>query len=403
MKKTLSVIASVAIVAGAYFLSFGVPDALMSDAARENAAQAEAGQGAGGPPSGGPPGGGSGATTVVMTPLELQPYEDSFRAVGSSEALQSATVTSDVSGRIVEISLTPNADASQGDILVQLDARDAELSLEIAQAEREQAADTVARYERLKASGNSTVSDVTISEANLALRLADATMGQAELDLDDRTIRAPISGKLGLSDLNVGDYLSANTSITTIDNAGVLLVEFELPERSVGFLSIGREVALEAPSLTGRIFTGEITSFDSRIDDVTRSVTVKAQVENEDEILWPGMTFTARLTNFSEPLTVVPTTAITWSRDGASLWYADKGVATPSPVTILYRREELVWVDVDLPVGTNIITEGAHKLRAGSQVTDANAEPQQGMPGGEPADMSGSKPSGDDKPAGEAQ
>lgn len=376
MNKFLYVIASVAILAGAYVWSLGVPGG--PPAGVESEAAAAQGAGVPGGP-GGPPGrpGGGGATAVVLMPLNMQPFEDTFRAIGSSEAVTSATLTSDVSGRVVEVNLSSNAQVSEGDLLVQLDARAATLSLETAQSELEQASATVARYERLQQSGNSTVTEVTISEAQLALRLAEATVAQAELVLEDLTIRAPISGKLGLSDVNVGDFLTANTPIVTLDDSSALLVEFELPERSVGYLSLGREVTLETPATTGLFFKGEITSFDSRIDDVTRSVTVKVQVENPDETLWPGMTFTARLSNMSDPLIVVPTTAITWSRDGASIWFEDDGKAQSTPVTILHRRDENVWLDVDLPLGTLVITEGAHKLRAGSEITNVKAPTQQ--------------------------
>ncbi|WP_270731070.1 efflux RND transporter periplasmic adaptor subunit [Shimia sp. Alg240-R146] len=367
MKTILTLLASLVIVGGAYFFSFGLPDVFFSET-RDQPTEAQVPAGPGGP--GGPRGGG--ATTVVLKPLKLRPYEDTFRAIGSSEAVESAVVTSDVSGRIVALNLPPNAKVSQGDILVQLDARAAAYSLETAQIELEQASDTVSRFERLKQSQNSAVSDVAISEAKLAQRLAEANVGQAQLALEDRTVRAPISGKLGLSDVSVEDFISANTPIVTIDNPSALLVEFELPERSIGFLSLGREVILETPSLTGRFLKGEITSFDSRIDAVTRSVTVKATVENLDRGLWPGMTFTARLTNLSDPLAVVPSTAITWSRDGASVWYEESGKAMPAPVTILFRRNETVWLDVDLPVGTPIVTEGAHKLRSGAEIKDAN-------------------------------
>ncbi len=375
MKKLLYVIASLAIVAGAYVWSFGVPSATLPGAESGGAM----GQVQGGPPgAGGPPGGfpGRGATTVVLTALDMQPFEDTFRAIGTSEAIQSSTVTADVSGRIVMLNLAPNSRVTQGDILVQLDARSATLSLDTAQRELEQASSTVERYERLQQAGSQTVTDVTLSDARLAQSVAQAAVAQAELTLEDLTIRAPISGKIGLSDVNVGDLLIANTAITTIDNSSALLVEFELPERSVSFLAIGRKVALETPSLTGRIFEGEITSFDSRISDVSRSVTVQARVENPDETLWPGMTFTARLSNLSDPLLVVPTTAITWSRDGASIWFEDEGQAKSVPVTILHRRDENVWLDADLPEGTMVITEGAHKLRTGAAITDANAMQQ---------------------------
>ncbi|MCB1407946.1 MAG: biotin/lipoyl-binding protein, partial [Rhodobacteraceae bacterium] len=148
MTKTLTIVASLAIIVGAYLWSFGVPAALLPGLGGQvPMTQAPLTQGPGGP--GGPgsaagPGGpgGGGATTVVLTPLDMQPYEYVFRAIGSSEAVQSATVTSDVSGRLVEVNLTPNAMVSQGDILVQLDARAATLSLETARIALEQAADT---------------------------------------------------------------------------------------------------------------------------------------------------------------------------------------------------------------------------------------------------------------------
>jgi len=371
MKKILSVLVSLAIVAGAYLWSFGIPEVFLSNQNDQTSvAQGPGGQGFRRP-------GGRGPTTVVLTKLVMQPYADTFRAIGSSEAVRSATVTSDVSGRVVEVNLPPNAQVKQGDVLIQLDARAAKLSLGSAQNELQQASDTVARYERLRQSGNSTVSEVTISDAKWAQRLAEANVGLAQLTVEDLTIRAPVSGRLGLSDVDVGDFISANDAIVTIDNSSALLVEFELPERSVGFLSLGREVTLGTPSLTGRPFRGEITSFDSRIDGVTRSVTVKARVENPDGILWPGMTFTVRLSNLSEPLLVVPTTAITWSRDGASIWFDNEGVAMSAPATILFRRNELAWVDVDLPIDTKIVTEGAHKLRQGAAITDANMANQE--------------------------
>ncbi len=117
MKNFLSVIAAIAIVAGAYFLSFGLPDALSAVATGDAVATQPS------PPQRGPRSGGGGATTVVLTPLALQPYEDIFRAVGSSEALQSATVSPDVSGRVTQVNLTPNTQVSQNDVLVQLVAR----------------------------------------------------------------------------------------------------------------------------------------------------------------------------------------------------------------------------------------------------------------------------------------
>lgn len=306
--------------------------------------------------------------------LEVRPYESVIGAVGTASALRSADVVSDVAGTVVETNLIANREVAAGDVLLRLDARAEVLNLEVATAQLEQAIATVARYERLQATGNSTVTDVTLSEAQLAQRLAEADVGLAELAVEERTILAPISGRLALSDIEVGDAISANSVLVSIDQSSSLVIEFELPERAVGLLAEAEEVLASTSSFTGRVFTASIISFDSRIDDVTRSVTVEALIDNTDGLLWPGMTFAVRLTQESEPLPVVPSTAITWSREGSSVWIDAGGVAEQVPVTILFRQNDSAWISSDIAQGAMVVTEGAHKLREGAALsTGANA------------------------------
>lgn len=367
MRMFLSLITVAAILGGSYVIAFGMPpfvstmigNAPDADTAQPQVAGTRSGQR------------GGGATMVVLTPLEQQPYADILRAVGSAKALRSADVTSKVAGEVTETLLSANREVSRNDVLVQLDARTEALNVEIAQAELDQARDTVQRYEQLQTSGNLTITDVTLTETRVAQRLAEANLGLAQVALDNRTIRAPIAGKLGLSDLDVGDYLPANTIVTTIDNSDVLLIEFELPERSVGILAKEQIVLASTPTFRGRTFEGAIVAFDSRIDDVTRSVTVKARLENPEGMLWPGMTFAVRIIHESDPLAMLPATAITWSRGGSSVWVAHDGTAQQVPATILFRRDDSVWIDADIPVGAMVVTEGAQKLRDGARITTA--------------------------------
>ncbi len=291
-----------------------------------------------------------------------------------ASSLRSADVVTETAGTVVETRLTANRDVEQGEVLVRLDARTQELNLEIARANLQQATDTVDRYDRLRAGGNSTITDVAQSEARVAQQLADAEVGLAEVALEDRTIRAPISGRLGLSEVEVGDILGANDVIATIDQTETLVVEFELPERAIGVLGQAHEVLVSTSAFVGRSITGEILSFDSRIDAVTRSVTVKAKIDNAQRILWPGMTFAVRLLHESEPLPVLPSTAVTWSRMGAAVWVDDGGTAVRVPITILYRKNEFVWVEADIADGAMVVTEGAQKLRDGAKITAVGAE-----------------------------
>ncbi|WP_417426177.1 efflux RND transporter periplasmic adaptor subunit [Hoeflea sp.] len=385
MRRLVTLIVSAVILAGAYFIAFGVPASIGVSSETQTAGGQREGRADKSTSPAGRAGGPRGAntTTVVLTPLKMQPYEDILRAIGSADAVRSASVISNVSGDVIETNLSANKEVTAGDVLVQLDARTEMYNLEIAQAELEQARDKVLRYERLLASGNSSITDVALAEARVAQRLAEANVGLAKVALDDRTIKAPISGKLGLSDVEIGDTLSAGSAIVTIDDAEALLVVFELPERSVGLLEKGQTVLTSTPTYTGQVFEGEIVSFDSRIDSVTRSVTVHALIDNSDGRLWPGMSFAVRIVHESDPLAVLPSTAITWSRSGSSVWIDNNGVAEQVSAAILYRRDDQVWIEADIAPGAMVVSEGAQKLRAGSAIVAANAAEGDPVVGGQ--------------------
>ncbi|MCJ7874367.1 efflux RND transporter periplasmic adaptor subunit [Phaeobacter sp. J2-8] len=343
MGKIASLLGAIVILAAAYAVTFGVPAPLAAMIGPEPANEAEA---ASAPPARagggrGPGGRRGGATTVAVTELEFQPYESILSAIGTASALRSVDVLSETSGTVIAANLAANRLVNAGDVLVQFDARTQTLNLEIAEAELQQATETVARYERLRQNGNSTITDVTLSEARVAQRLAEAAVGLAEVALDKQTVRAPISGTLGLSDIEVGDTLSVNGFVASIDQSDKLVIEFEMPERAIGLLAKAKQISAGTSTFAGKVFTGEIMSFDSRIDSVTRSVTVKAQIDNSDGLLWPGMTFAVRLTQLSAPLAKVPSTAITWSREGSSIWINAGGAAQQVPVTILFRQDDL--------------------------------------------------------------
>ena len=368
MQKSFFAILSLVIIAGAYGIAFGVPEQVSRFWGASTTETASAPQ----PARTGRQGQGR-ATTVVLTPLEARAYTLVLRTVGSAVSLHRTEVTATDAGEVVETALHANQMVEKGDVLLRLDDRTQRLALEIAQANRDQAQATVTRYEGLRSNGSSIVTDVAFADARIALRLTEANVGLAEVALDDRTITAPISGQLGLSDVSVGDRVSSGDAIVTIDDSTSLLATFEVPERSIGLLSEGKRVFVSTPTYAGRIFEGEITAFDSRLDSVTRSATVEAEIDNPDGLLLAGMTFAIRMTEDTDALPVVPATAITWDRTGAGIWIVEEGRVRRVAVTIRYREGDQVWVESDAPLGAQIVAEGASKLREGAQVTDANA------------------------------
>lgn len=371
IKKLIVAALSIGVLVGAYGVAFGLPESitqLWSGAEIEVAASAR--DTTAEPRTRGARGQGQ-ATTVVMAPLEELSYTLVLRTVGSAASLYSVDIVATEAGEVVETSLHANQMVEKGDVLMRLDDRTEQLALEIAQANRDQAKATVTRYEGLNQNGSAVVTDVALSEAEVALRLAEANVGLAEAALENRTIVAPISGRLGLSDVTVGDQLSNGDPIVTVDDTTTLLATFEVPERSIGLLAEGKAVFVTTPTYTGRIFEGAITAFDSRLDSVTRSATVQAEIDNTDGLLLAGMTFAVRMTDETDPLPMVPSTAITWDRSGAGIWVAENDSVRRVSVTIRYRDGDRVWVETEAPIGAQIVTEGASKLREGSQVATA--------------------------------
>lgn len=373
MKNLIVAIASIAILSGSYVYTFGVPDAIAPLLGTEASQEASAS-----PQRGARGGGGrreSRATTVVLAPLTARSYALTLRTTGTAKALRKVDIVASESGTVRGVMLTANAPVKRGDVLVQLDDRVQQLDLDIAKAERDEAQTTVNRYEALGTAGNLTVSSVAVSEAEVALRLAEANVGLAEVALADRTIRSPIAGQLGLSDINVGDYLSTNDAVVSLADSSAVVAEFEVPERSIGLLEIGKPVSIGTPTYAGRIFSGSITGFDTQLDSVTRSATVRAEIDNADGLLRSGMTFGVRMIDETDPLPVVPSTAVTWDRSGAGIWISEDGRAARQPVAIRYREGDWVWIETDVALGAQVVAEGAAKLREGAAITAAN-EPE---------------------------
>lgn len=370
-KKLIVTALSLGVLVGAYGIAFGLPERITQLWGGAEAEVATSGRGTNAVARTRGARGQGRATTVVLTPLEERSYTLVLRTVGSAASVNSADVVATEAGEVAEISLRANQMVEKGDVLLRLDDRTELLGLEIAQANRDQAQATVTRYEGLHQNGSAVVTSVALSEAEVALRLAEANVGLAEAALENRTIVAPISGRLGLSDVSVGDRLSGGAPIVTVDDTTTLLATFEVPERSIGLLAEGKPVLVTTPTYTGRIFEGAITAFDSRLDSVTRSATVQAEINNTDGLLLAGMTFAIRMTDETDPLPMVPSTAITWDRSGAGIWVAEDGSVHRVPVTIRYRDGDRVWVETEAASGAQIVTEGAAKLREGSQVATA--------------------------------
>ena len=208
---------------------------------------------------------------------------------------------------------------------------------------------------------------------------AAAKAAEAQYEYDRRIIRAPFSGRINLNDLTVGSYLSQGAEIVTLVDASSLLVEFTVPETAISQISTGVPVRLTTPALVGRVFNGEITAFDSSIDEEFRTVRVRAQVKNPENVLLPGMTFSVSLASTDTPMPMVPAVSLLWSPNGAYVWKLCADNA-PERIDVVLRQRlgDSVWLEADLAQGDVVVKDGAFKVSQGVAVAVEVAEPADG-------------------------
>jgi RND family efflux transporter MFP subunit len=309
---------------------------------------------------------GSAAPAVTLGDVKLERMNERVAAVGSARARQQVTLTTRVAGVIEEVLFQGGQLVEANQPLVRLNAEPEKIAVETAEAQRAQASDTVDRYKQLN---EGTVARVTVAQADTALKVADAALRRARDDLDRMTIKAPFKGIMGLSNLQAGDYLAVANPIASIDDRSSLLIEFTVPEAVAPAMKIGTPVRATLVTRSGEPYEGKIAAVGTRIDPVTRTLMVRAEIPNPDLKLIPGSTFSTTVQLPGEDRPMVPALAIQWDRQGAFVWRVnDEKAVERVNVAILSRDADKVHVDAPLKAGDKIVVEGGSSLRPGQVV-----------------------------------
>jgi len=309
---------------------------------------------------------GSAATKVLVEALELVEDRVVVRAVGTGDALRSAAIFPSVSGEVVGVGFTAEQRVEKGAMLLRLDDKHQQLAVRLAEVAVKEARREVARLEKLAPTG--AVTQVRLETAQTELESAALRLDQAKAALADRTVTAPFDGVMGLSGIEVGDRVTDETMIATLDDRSVLLVDFNLPEEYAGRIEVGNAVTVTPWTMPDRRVEGTISETGSRIDATSRSLKVRAQIPNPDETIRPGTSFEVELAFTGRPYPRVREVAVLWSRDGAYLWRANAGSAEKVFVKLVRRDRGQVLVDGPLEAGDLIVVEGVQGLRSGQTI-----------------------------------
>lgn len=327
------------------------------------------------PAGGGNRGGGqSRAALVITTPVGSGIVNDRFAAIGTGAAIHTVTIQPQVSGLVSQISVSSGSVVAAGDVLVRLESAEQEIALNQAELAVKIARDKVARFDNLLK--QRTISSVEAIAARAELESSELTLRQAELALRRRTITAPISGTIGILNINEGDYVTSQTVISNIDDRAHILIDFYVPERLVGAMKIGQPVQALSIARPGEAFDGKIIALDNRLDEASRTLRVQADIPNRNDRLRAGMSFQIRMSFPGEVYPSVDPLTIQWDSDGSYVWRIIDGKAEKVAVSIIQRSAEVVLVDAELETNQLIVTEGVQNVRNGGEVKIMDSENQ---------------------------
>jgi membrane fusion protein (multidrug efflux system) len=291
---------------------------------------------------------------------------DVVEALGTAQANESVTLTAKVTDTVRRVNFEDGDYVEAGAVLIELTNREEEAALAEARANLDDAEAQLRRLENLSGRGLSAESELDVARSRAAATRARYNSVVARLS--DRLIQAPFSGLLGFRQVSPGTMLSPNTAITSIDDISTIKLDFTVPESAVGTMTPGAKVIAKSVSFPGRDFEGTVRTVGSRVDPVTRAITVRAHVENADRALRPGMLLTVAVLTAEHEALVVPEGAVFQVQNRAYVYRVDGDVVRQQEIDVGGRRFGVVEVLGGLDEGDAIVVEGIVKLRDGARV-----------------------------------
>ena len=330
------------------------------------------------------------AQTVSTTKVGLQDWQPTVRAVGSFRAVNGADISAEAAGIVQAILFESGAEVEKGAVLAQLRADDDIAKLRALESTAKLAEITYARdLKQLKAQA---ISQAVADADAAALDSAKAQVMAQQALIDKKTIRAPFAGRLGIRQVDVGQYLTAGTALVTLQQLDPIYVDFSVPERDLTQITIGQKIMAVIDAHPDTPFEGQIMAINSKIDEATRNVQIRASFANAARTLMPGM-FATLTIEVGQPTRILtlPQTVITYNPYGDNVYVVDasnpdKLAVRQQFVTTGARRGDQIAILSGLKEGDEVVTSGQLKLRNGMPIkinneiqptNDPNPKPQE--------------------------
>lgn len=331
-----------------------------------------------------------GPVPVRVAEVRQDDFAVELKALGTVTAYNTVNVRSRVDGELVEVSFEEGQQVAAGDLLAVIDPRPYQAALQQAQgalqerqAQLKNAELDLARYKGLYAEDSIAKQTLDTQQALVnqyrgSLQSYQADVATARLNLDFTRIRAPIGGRLGLRQLDVGNLVSGGdtTPLVVITQTLPIAVTFTIPEGDLPAVLQrtrgGATLAVEAWDRGERLKLAEgvLESLDNQIDTATGTVKLKARFANAEQMLFPNQFVNVRLrVETRQKATIIPSAAVQFGSQGTFVYVVgDDGKVSLRPVTIAVSDAERSLVDGGVQPGERLVLEGTDRLRDGSVV-----------------------------------
>ncbi|MBL9206851.1 MAG: efflux RND transporter periplasmic adaptor subunit [Opitutaceae bacterium] len=333
----------------------------------------------------------------VVTIAAMQPsretWENTLEAVASLQSYRGVVLRSEIEGRIVRIAFESGAKVKEGDVLIELDTSTETAQLAGLEAQAKLAAVNLNRAHELRTQVSNTQADLDAAEA--ASAESQAAIAVLRATLAKKRIVAPFSGRLGLREVNPGQFLNKGDAIVSLEAVDPIYADFGLPQQDIPLIRPGLAVRLAVDAFQPRSFEGTIEATSPRVNDETRNVRVRAVFPNTSEELRPGMFGRVEVVLPGKlDVLVLPSSAITYSPYGDSVYViveetspaGTQSVARQRFVQVGPKRGDQVSILKGVKPGENVVVAGQMKLRNGSAVKVDNSTLPSNSPAPKPAE-----------------
>ena len=314
--------------------------------------------------------------TVATIQAQETPWQPAIQSVGTVTAINGASLSAEVGGIVDTINFQSGQDVQKGDVLLTLRANNDPAVL--AQLQAQAKLDEINYARDLKQFAANAVAQSTVDTDRANLAAAQAQVAAQQASMDEKIVRAPFSGRLGIRQVNLGQYLQPGTAIVTLEQLSPLFVDFYLPQQALVALKVGQVVNLKIDAYPGQTFPAKIAAIGATVDSATRSIAVRAVLRNDDLRLRPGMFASVSVeTGAPKEAVTLPQTAIAYSSYGDTVYVVKHGqgnalVADQVFVTLGATRGDQVQILDGVKAGDEVVTAGQVKLHNGSPVAVNN-------------------------------